>query len=107
MLLFHLNTIHVTILTIVFTEEVYVEVLAVPTPTLLGEILALTTDPICFMNTANELGTLMIGATRSMVIQPTQEPQKEEVRDLQQMCTLLRMMDINVRKILSSEGKFH
>lgn len=33
--------------------------------------------------------------------------QKEEVRDLQQMCTLLRMMDINVRKILSSEGKFH
>ncbi|TMW86280.1 hypothetical protein EJD97_021631, partial [Solanum chilense] len=53
---------------------------------------------ICFVNTANELGTPKTSATNSMVIQPTQGPQEEEVKDLQQMCILLKVMEANVKK---------
>ncbi|KAH0779072.1 hypothetical protein KY290_005499 [Solanum tuberosum] len=49
-----------------------------------------------FVNTANELGIPKTGATSSMFIQPTQEPQEEEVQDLQQMCILLRMIEVSV-----------
>jgi len=60
-----------------------------------------------FCKSANELGIPKIGATSCMVTQPTQETQEEEAQDLQQMYILLRIIKVNVKKLLSREGKCH
>ena len=83
-----------------------ITILAISTTLIpIGETLMLVIDQICFVNTANELDMSKIGATNSMVIQPTQEIQEEEAKDLQQMYIPLRVMGTSVKKVLSRENK--
>ena len=72
---------------------------------LLEGVLILEIDQTCFVNIANDLDMSKTGATNSMVTQPTQEIQEEEAKDLQQMYILLKVMEVNVNKILSRENK--
>ena len=72
----------------------------------IGETLMLVIDHICFVSIANELDMSKIGATNFMVIQPTQEIQEEEAKDLQQMYIPLGVIVTRVKRILSRENKF-
>ena len=84
-----------------------ITVLAISTTLIpIEETPTLAIDQICFVNIANELDMSKIGATNSMVIQPTQEIQEEEAKDLQQMYTLLKVIVVNVKRILSRENKY-
>ena len=96
---------------LVLTEEVQVgemgtiTALLTTTTILLEGVPALEIDQICFVNIANKLDMSKTVATNSMVTQPTQEIQEEEANDLQQMYILLKVMVVNVKRILSRENK--
>ena len=106
MLLCHLTIMQ---LILVLIEEAQVGVMGAITALvttiliLLGGTLVLEIDQICFVNIANKLDMSKTVATNSMVTQPTQEIQEEEAKDLQQMYILLKVMEVNVKRILSRE----
>ena len=105
----HLKTMQ---LILVLTEGIQVGVmgtitaLLTTTIMLLEGILILEIDQTCFVSIANDLDISKTSATNSMVIQLTQEIQEEEAKDLQQMYTLLKVMGVNVKRILSRKNKY-